>query len=387
MIELTVADGVAEVVLNAPDKLNALDPAATRRAVRRVRRGRAPGRGRRACARSCCAARAARSAPDATSRASTRATTTCSATSAASCSRCSSAWRRCPVPTFAVAHGACLGVGLGLLIASDIVYVADTAKIGSPFANLGATLDSGGHALFVERLGAHKTMDLIVTGRLMSGTEAVRLGPVLAGVPGRRGDGCRPRGGPRRGIRGHPGLRRVEGARRRRSATSASGSGQSMDEENRAQAALCDTDDYREGFAAFQQKRRPEFTGPRLSTGPAPAVALLGERARHACRPRASSNSTRRARSYSSIACSGVSPTAVIPTRPCSVIELIMWNTMPACRDWSKCSPCRATTSNRSPTESARSSSASRWSVATRCFSAPSGGEEAARSRRRTGRR
>ena len=64
-----------------------------------------------------------------------------------------------PAPTFAVAHGACLGVGLGLLIASDIVYVADTAKIGSPFANLGATLDSGGHALFVERLGAHRTMD------------------------------------------------------------------------------------------------------------------------------------------------------------------------------------------------------------------------------------
>ena len=35
----------------------------------------------------------------------------------------------------------------------------------------------------------------------------------------------------------------------------------SMAEENRAQAALCDTDDYREGFAAFQEKRRPQFTG------------------------------------------------------------------------------------------------------------------------------
>ena len=45
-----------------------------------------------------------------------------------------------PAPTFAVAHGACLGVGLGLLIATDVVYVADSAKIGSPFANLGATL-------------------------------------------------------------------------------------------------------------------------------------------------------------------------------------------------------------------------------------------------------
>ncbi len=31
--------------------------------------------------------------------------------------------------------------------------------------------------------------------------------------------------------------------------------------ENRAQAALAATDDYREGFAAFSSKRRPEFTG------------------------------------------------------------------------------------------------------------------------------
>jgi enoyl-CoA hydratase/carnithine racemase len=35
----------------------------------------------------------------------------------------------------------------------------------------------------------------------------------------------------------------------------------SLDAENRAQAALCDTDDYREGFAAFQQKREPRFGG------------------------------------------------------------------------------------------------------------------------------
>src|SRR5690606_27303789 len=81
-----------------------------------------------------------------------------------------------PAPTFAAAHGACLGVGLGLLIATDVVYVADTAKIGSPFAALGATLDSGGHALLYERLGAHKTLDLVYTGRLMSGTEAVQSG-------------------------------------------------------------------------------------------------------------------------------------------------------------------------------------------------------------------
>jgi enoyl-CoA hydratase/carnithine racemase len=35
----------------------------------------------------------------------------------------------------------------------------------------------------------------------------------------------------------------------------------SVDLENAAQAALCDSDDYREGFAAFQEKRTPGFTG------------------------------------------------------------------------------------------------------------------------------
>jgi len=34
-----------------------------------------------------------------------------------------------------------------------------------------------------------------------------------------------------------------------------------MSAENTAQAALCATADYREGFAAFQQKRPPAFTG------------------------------------------------------------------------------------------------------------------------------
>jgi enoyl-CoA hydratase/carnithine racemase len=165
-----------------------------------------------------------------------------------------------PAPTFAAAHGACLGVGLGLLIATDVVYVADTAKIGSPFANLGATLDSGGHALFVERLGAHKTLDLIYTARLMSGEEAVQSGLFSRVFPAAD----------------------LEEATLTAARTAASGATlaflaskklvaalrderlglwQSMSDENRAQADLCDTDDYREGFAAFQQKRPPAFTG------------------------------------------------------------------------------------------------------------------------------
>lgn len=165
-----------------------------------------------------------------------------------------------PAPTFAVAHGACLGVGLGLLIATDVVYVADTAKIGSPFAGLGATLDSGGHALFFERLGAHKTLDLIYTGRLMTGTEAVESGlfsrvfPAADVAAATIAAAEAAASGPTAAFVASKRL--VARLRDERLAL-----WESIDVENAAQAALCETDDYREGFAAFQQKRRPTFTG------------------------------------------------------------------------------------------------------------------------------
>jgi 2-(1,2-epoxy-1,2-dihydrophenyl)acetyl-CoA isomerase len=167
---------------------------------------------------------------------------------------------RFPAPTFAVAHGACLGVGLGLLIASDIVYVADTAKVGSPFKNLGATLDSGGHALFYERLGAHRAMDLIVTGRLMTGAEAVAAGLFSQVFPADEVTDATMRAareaasGPTQAFVASKRL--IADLRDHRH-----GLWTSMSDENRAQAALCDTDDYREGFAAFQEKRTPHFTG------------------------------------------------------------------------------------------------------------------------------
>src|SRR6202041_1762443 len=88
-----------------------------------------------------------------------------------------------PAPTFACVHGACLGVGLGLALGCDVVYIADDARIGSPFARIGAVLDSGGHSFFVSRLGTHRALELIYTGRLLSGTEAAAWGLVNQCVP------------------------------------------------------------------------------------------------------------------------------------------------------------------------------------------------------------
>lgn len=165
-----------------------------------------------------------------------------------------------PAPTFAVAHGACLGVGLGLLVATDVVYVAESAKIGSPFAALGATLDSGGHALFLDRLGAHKTLDLIYTGRLMSGSEAVESGLFSRVFPDDEvvqattdAAATAARGATAAFLASKQLIARIRDERL--------ALWDSVAIENAAQAALCDTSDYREGFAAFQEKRRPKFQG------------------------------------------------------------------------------------------------------------------------------
>lgn len=255
MIDLTIADDVATVVLNAPSRLNALDEQALRDLGHAYDEADAAGvralvlRGE---GRAFCAGRDISGVDprddDVMGYLGGLVTPLLQKMA------------RFPAPTFAVAHGACLGVGLGLLIATDVVYVAESAKIGSPFAALGATLDSGGHALLVERLGAHKTLDLIYTGRLMSGTEAVASGLFSRVLPDAEvrqtatdAAAAAARGATAAFLASKQLVARIRDERL--------ALWESIDLENAAQAALCDTEDYREGFAAFQQKRTPKFLG------------------------------------------------------------------------------------------------------------------------------
>lgn len=255
MVDLEVRDGIAEVVLNAPQKMNALGPDDLSELEAVYERAEAAGvralllRGE---GRGFCAGRDIAGVDPATDDVAdyldVRVTRLLRRMSAF------------PAPTFAAVHGACLGVGLGLAIACDVVYVGERAKIGSPFANLGATLDSGGHALFVERLGAHRTLDLIYTAELLSGAEAVAAGLFSRVVPDDELLGFTRERVERVAV----GATQAFLASKRLVAQLRDdrvGLWESMAAENAAQAALCHTDDYAEGFAAFQEKRAPEFRG------------------------------------------------------------------------------------------------------------------------------
>lgn len=258
MIELSIAGGVAEIVLKAPHKLNALDEAdlgelgaaygeaAAAAAAGSVRALLLRGEGR-----AFCAGRDIAGVDGANDDARGYLDTL---------TPLLKKMGTFPAPTFAAAQGACLGVGLGLLIATDVVYVADNAKIGSPFANLGATLDSGGHWLFAERLGMHRTLDLIYTAELMSGEEAVKGGlfsrslPLAELLPTTRAAAVKAVTGPTQAFNASKEL--VAAIRDRRL-----GLWDAVALENEAQVGLSRTGDYAEGFAAFTAKRQAKFTG------------------------------------------------------------------------------------------------------------------------------
>ncbi|MBT8159281.1 MULTISPECIES: enoyl-CoA hydratase/isomerase family protein [Arthrobacter] len=259
MIELSIANGIAEIVLNAPEKMNSLDEAGLKELEKAyddaaaaassglVRALLLRGEGRAFCAGRDIAGVDPES-DDAKAYLNGLVEPLLKKMAAF------------PAPTFAAVHGACLGVGLGLLLATDVVYVAESAKFGSPFAKLGATLDSGGHWYFTERLGMHRTLDLIYTADLISGTEAVALGMfsrVMVDedlLPGTRAVVERVAEGATGAFLASKQL--VADIRDKRIGLWAS-----MSEENSEQARLCKTEDYAEGFRAFQEKRAPVFRG------------------------------------------------------------------------------------------------------------------------------
>lgn len=255
MIELDLSDNVAEVVLDIPDRLNALDDAALAELGEALQDAAAAspralllrGEGRAFCA----GRDISHVQPE---------TDDALAFLQDSFGPVMRALADFPAPTFAAAHGACLGIGLGLLIATDVVYVAEGAKVGSPFANLGAALDSGGHALFFERLGAHRALDLIYTGELMTGAEAVAAGLFSRAIPdadlldfARAKAAAAASGATQAFLASKALIARLRDDRL--------GLWSSVAEENVVQERLRTTADYREGFAAFQQKRKAEFTG------------------------------------------------------------------------------------------------------------------------------
>jgi enoyl-CoA hydratase len=80
------------------------------------------------------------------------------------------------VPTIAVINGAAVGAGLALALACDLRYAAPQAQLSMPFTSLGIHAGMASTWLLPEVAGLAVAREMLLTGRVVSGADAVGMG-------------------------------------------------------------------------------------------------------------------------------------------------------------------------------------------------------------------
>jgi 2-(1,2-epoxy-1,2-dihydrophenyl)acetyl-CoA isomerase len=161
-------------------------------------------------------------------------------------------------PVIAAVNGAAAGAGLSFACACDIRIASDAASFVPAFINVGLVPDSGGTYFIVELLGYARAFEWMTSGRKLSAAEAHEWGLVSEVVDG---DGLAARAGEIAAQYAEMPTRGVGMTKRLFSEAARNRLEQQLELEAELQTAATQTNDFREGVAAFLEKRKPEFTG------------------------------------------------------------------------------------------------------------------------------
>jgi len=162
-------------------------------------------------------------------------------------------------PVIAALHGNTVGGGLGLAMASDIRIAARGIRLGAPFTKIGlAGCDMSAGWFLPRYVGLGKAQELMFTGRLIDADEALDMGLVHRVVEPKE-HAAEVVKWAQRIAAGPP----IAHAWTKRAIHRSLGANmaQEFEFEIFAQVQCLQTADHREGVAAFQEKRRPEYSG------------------------------------------------------------------------------------------------------------------------------
>lgn len=166
--------------------------------------------------------------------------------------------RRLEVPTIAAINGPAIGAGLCLALACDLRVAARGAKMGVPFLKLGLHPGMAGTFLLPDAVGPAVARDLFLTGRLVEGDEALRLGLVSRVL---ESDGFREQAV---AVAAEVAAAAPVAAKLTKAALRDGGHGSfdhALQWEALAQPVTLATADLQEGIRAVQERRSPRFEG------------------------------------------------------------------------------------------------------------------------------
>lgn len=157
-------------------------------------------------------------------------------------------------PILAAVEGWCVGAGLGLACASDTIVAAEDARFMAGFHKIGLMSDMGLPHFLPARVGIGRARRILFYHEQLTAFEAERIGLV---------DFIVPAGHALKGAleKAHFLAKEAPGPIALTKQLLAEGLDEALEQEKHYQATLFTTADFREGRAAFLEKRKPNFKG------------------------------------------------------------------------------------------------------------------------------
>jgi 2-(1,2-epoxy-1,2-dihydrophenyl)acetyl-CoA isomerase len=163
-----------------------------------------------------------------------------------------------PFPVIARVNGVAAGAGANIALACDIVVAARSAKFIQSFASIGLIPDSGGTWVLPRLVGQARALGLALTADPLPADKAAEWGLIWKAVDDEELDAEVEALAEKFASAPTLGLARIKRMIRESWGHSLD---EALDLQRDAMRELGFSDDYREGVAAFMEKRKPSFTG------------------------------------------------------------------------------------------------------------------------------